>query len=225
MKRFCLRSFCLTFAPPLLFTGLLAAGVTAAVNEQQSFAHYSSALRAVRVVVPAGQPELGQESIDLAMEIFSIDAPAGLGGPRYEGDLEDRGLTTGGTINTHKDVAIGPAAFTSWSILGSTLGHEIEVHAKQSFLKIIMVDKFNKTQLALRKRVGKVIPGVRPSVKELFEDTGTWAAEREAYQYEIRSAERFQLDPEERDSIQQVMNFYYPEQVVKNSEAQLGALK
>ena len=124
------------------------------------------------------------ENIDLAMSIFAIDRPKKLLGPKLNLNISDRGLTFGSSLNESKEVEIGPPAFTSWSILGSTLGHEIEVHCKQSFGLIWM--------------------------SELFHLQGTVIAERQAYEYEENNAMRFGLSGFEKSQIKATKEYHYP---------------
>ena len=100
----------------------------------------------------------------------------------------------------------------SWSILGSTLGHEIEIHGNQSFLKITLADSSNTLRLNAKRVVGQWIPAWKPSARESFEAMGTWHAEREAYMYEVLSARRFGLTPYEQQAIKRVMKEYFPDQ-------------
>lgn len=125
-----------------------------------------------------------EENIDLAMNIFAIDRPKKLLGPKLNLNISDRGLTFGSSLNESKEVEIGPPAFTSWSILGSTLGHEIEVHCKQSFGLIWM--------------------------SELFHLQGTLIAERQAYEYEENNAMRFGLSGFEKSQIKATKEYHYP---------------
>ena len=170
----------LPFASAACVVLFLAAGTASAVREQRSFDRFKSDVALVEVRAPNSFPAQNQESIDVAAELFSIDIPLTVAGPYFDAHLEDRGLTTGGTLSAEKNVTIGPAAFTSWSVLGSTLGHEIEVHVRQSFLKVVLLDKLTHAKLEARKLVGRVFPAAKPSVRQLFEE-GTWSAEREAY--------------------------------------------
>lgn len=198
--------FCFMLAVALTVTGSMFS-----VREQLAYQNFKEQMSEIKVLAPYSIPGQSQESLDLAAELFSVDISHNVVGPFFDSHLEDRGLTTGGTINAQKTVTIGPAAFTSWSVLGSTLGHEVEIHAKQSFLKVVLLDKLTHVKLALRKGIGRVFPQFKPSVRQLFEE-GTWSAEREAYLFELGSAKRFHLSIEETQSILQVMNYYYPSQ-------------
>lgn len=196
----------------LAFAFLMALGLFAANQESKDFARYEAERNSVLVYAPSTSPRVSQRSIELAMEIFGIDAPANLVGPFLDKGLYDRGLTTGDTLGNKKTVTIGPAAFTSWGILGSTLGHEIEVHAKQSFLKIVLLDRVQKAKVTSLAFLSKALPPLKHYAEAAAEvEQGTWAAEREAYHYELKEARRFHLSESEVSSIEQIMNAYYPE--------------
>jgi hypothetical protein len=207
----------------LLIVGLGTLGVVEAHREIRAFEAYSQAMNEVEISVPESAPELSQESVDLAMEIFAISKPATVDGPTLNETLEDRGLTTGGLILPHKEVTVGPTAFTSWAVLGSTLAHELEVHVAQSFFRIVATDYILNWSMSARRLAGKVIPVLKPSAKESFENDGTWKAEREAYMYEIRNAKRFGLTNEELNSIWRVMDYYYPARKTRSESSQLSA--
>jgi len=98
-------------------------------------------------------------------------------------NLDYRGLTIPGNIIYKTKILLGPEAFVSWGILGSTLAHEIEIHCKQNVYLIIL--------------------------KDLLNLDGTKYAEREAYSHEINNKERFNLTDEEVNSIEEVMNQFY----------------
>lgn len=134
--------------------------------------------------VPAGPPPISQDSIDLALKIYNIETPPGATSPRLDLTLADRGVTAISGLASKKQVTIGPSAFTSWSVLGSTLAHEIEVHCHQSFGLIRLLD--------------------------ILDLDGTVMAERQAYLHEIHGAGRFGLSEDEVLGIQDTMNFYYP---------------
>lgn len=191
--------------------GLFGLFVTVeAVSEMRQRAEYERAIAGVEVIAPKGFPEQSQDSVELAMVMFSIDTPLTVDGPEFDSLLSDRGLTTGGLILPQKRVTIGPAAFSSWGVLGSTLAHEIEVHVPQSFFKVVAADHLTQWSMSARKSIGRVFPAIQPSPKELFENDGTWSAEREAYMHEIRNAKRFGLTDEELRSIWRVMDYFYP---------------
>lgn len=199
---------------PLLITSLMFVGMIIvailANRDQAAYLKFLALYNNVKVIAPdEGRPTANQESIDSAMEIYAIKSPQNTKWPLWDGELEDRGLTAGGLILSDRYVYIGPAAFTSWGMLGSTLAHEIEVHCNQSFLKIITLDGIERSYLSARNLIGNFIPAIKPSVKEVFE-RGTWRAERDAYQYELKSAKRFGLKEREVFSISHVMSMYYP---------------
>lgn len=212
---------------PLLVVLLLSCfglfGTLKALRESQSYEAYLKAISEVEVVAPETSPDFNQEAVDIAMVMFSIDHPHTIDGPRFDAALEDRGLTTGGLILPNKTVTVGPTAFTSWAVLGSTLAHEIEIHVDQSFFKIVATDYLMGWQMSARRFVGKFVPALKPSAKESFENDGTWAAEREAYMYEIRNAKRFGLTNEELSSIWRVMDFYYPNRKTNSDNSHLSA--
>ncbi len=136
------------------------------------------------IVVPVSPPAPGQEAVDLAMEIFKISIPEGAERPRFDPALKDRGLTVKSTWMSKTKVFIGPTAFSSWGMLGSTLAHEVEIHCRQNFPLIVLKD-----QLGLG---------------------GTVEAEREAYEHEIRNAARFGLDHRDQNLIAATVEYYYP---------------
>lgn len=186
-------------------------------RELHAYREYQKSIAGVEVSAPSGFPDQSQTSVDIAMVMFSIETPDTVDGPEFDSLLGDRGLTTGGLILPQKRVTIGPAAFTSWGVLGSTLAHEIEVHVPQSFFKVVAIDQLTQWSLSARRLAGRVIPALQPSAKELFENDGTWSAEREAYMHEVRNAKRFGLTNEEIDSIWRVMDYYYPKQRASDS--------
>lgn len=152
------------------------------VQQEQTF---QRALAQVKIVPPETAPELSQESIDLALVMYGIDVPPTAEHPTFDRGLTDRGLTQRATFMEKAKVTVGPAAFASWGLLGSTLAHELEVHCRQNFLAIWMMD----------------LAGM----------DGTGAAERQAYAHELRNAKRFGLDVADADLIADTMDYYYPE--------------
>jgi hypothetical protein len=199
---------------PLMLLSILgvagAIGVWKSRKEQMAQTKLWNEMRNVKTFAPSGVPDISQENVDIAVVLFSIEKLRHVDGPRFDSALEDRGLTTGGTLGPRKSVTIGPTAFTSWAVLGSTLGHEIEVHAKQSFLAVVLRDRISEVQLSARRALSRYVPALDPSAKEMFDNDGTWRAEREAYLYELSQASRFGLSPGERQSIRYVMDYYYP---------------
>jgi hypothetical protein len=97
-------------------------------------------------------PELDQSSIDLALAVFSIRIPNNASDPMLNKDISDRGITFKRSIDELFQVEIGPAAFSSWSLLGSTLAHEVEVHCNQDFLAIYFLDVLGFEGTALAER-------------------------------------------------------------------------
>lgn len=156
-------------------------------QEIRARASFNGDMAAVVVVPPEGKPEVSQASIDLAMVMFGIVVPAGANRPLLDPELRDRGLTSRGAYSDKADVTIGPAAFSSWALLASTLGHELEVHCLQSFLFVYLMDAFRLD--------------------------GTGSAEREAYIYELRNSRRFGLGIADSDMIAETMEYYYPDTV------------
>lgn len=154
-------------------------------SEINARAAFDKEMAKVTVVPPEGAPEISQASIDLALVMFGIVVPPGAQHPVLDPELRDRGLTARGAYSEKATVSIGPAAFASWGLLASTLGHELEVHCNQNFLFIYLMD--------------------------FLRLDGTGSAEREAYIYELRNARRFGLDIKDADMIADTMEYYYPE--------------
>jgi hypothetical protein len=148
---------------------------------------FERAARQVQVTPPETPPPVTQSAIDLALQLYGIEVPATAEHPTLDLALADRGLTTRGALMDKAIVTIGPAAFTSWGLLGSTLAHELEVHCRQNFLFIHVMD--------------------------LVGLDGTGEAERQAYQHELRNAHRFGLDIVDSELIADTMNYYYPDAV------------
>lgn len=180
--------------------------------EQVSFAN---AMRSVPVTIDLPRPLPSQESVDVAMAAFGVDLGGNVNSPIFDGSLSDRGLTAGGTLDVRRSIWVGPAAFLSWGVLGSTLGHEIEIHGQQSFLAILAMDGVADVRRGLSALVSEeqALAGTAKESEEAL--WGTWRAERTAYLYEISSANRYGLTPEEVKSIRQVMEYYYPAVSVK----------
>jgi hypothetical protein len=93
-------------------------------------------------------------------------------------------------------VLIGPAAFDSWALLGSTLAHEILVHCQQNFFLI--------------------------SVMDLLHLDGTGAAERQAYEYELSHAQQFGLSEDDQELVAATVAYYYPFSQTKKSVGNLS---
>ena len=170
----------------LLFVLVLSFfGLWHSYSEVQEQKAYRRTVALVPVKAPEGVPAQTQASVDLAMVIYGIELPSGAAAPTYDSTLRDRGLTTRGAFMAQAAVTVGPAAFTSWSLLGSTLAHEVEVHCQQNFLAIYVMD----------------VVGL----------DGTGAAERQAYIHELRNAKRFGLIAEDSELIADTMEYYYPD--------------
>ncbi len=181
--------------PIFLTSSLLLATIGLAVTSwslTQERSAFNAELVAVAVTPPDSIPPMGQESIDLAIAMFSIIVPEGANHPTFDPDLKDRGLTVRAAFADKADVTVGPAAFESWALLGSTLAHELEIHCQQSFTAIYLLD--------------------------LLGLDGTGSAEREAYLHEIRNAKRFHLTTTDESTIADTMQYYYP--YAKSSEQQ-----
>jgi hypothetical protein len=154
-------------------------------NEVQEQRAYRRQVGQVIVKAPEGLPPMNQESVDLALVLYGIEIPSGTDHPKFDPELRDRGLTTRGAFMEKAQVTVGPAAFSSWALLGSTLAHEIEVHCQQNFLAIYLMDAVGLD--------------------------GTGAAERQAYIHELRGAKRFGLMGDDAELIADTMEYYYPE--------------
>lgn len=173
-----------------LLSAVLGAGVIAysMIQTEQRARENQSRSRVLKTaMVPAveGQPSVSQESIDKAVTAFQIKVPNNVAGPKLDMSLLDRGLTTRRGALSQITVTIGPDAFSSWSMLASTISHEVEVHCRQNFFAIHLMD----------------LAGM----------DGTGQAEREAYRYELRNAARFGLAPYDQDLIRSTVNYYYPD--------------
>lgn len=184
MRRAYRYIFSLTGVLALLTGIVVSMGMVMARSSLAAQEDFFRGMSQIRVMPPAEPPRLNQESIDIALAIFNITVPEGVEHPTLDLSIVDRGLTT----LTHKGklvVTVGPGAFTSWGLLGSTLAHEIEVHCQQNFAMIRLMDMFGLE--------------------------GTHKAEREAYHHELEQADRFFLSAEDRLSIAQTMEYFYPE--------------
>jgi hypothetical protein len=145
----------------------------------------TAAANRISVTISAGIPILSQNSVDVAMAIYGIEVGPNIDAPALDLNLEDRGLTSRGALSARSMITVGPAAFSTWALLGSTLAHEIEIHGRQNFLAISMLD--------------------------LLRLDGTAMAERQAYRHEINSSARFGLDTSDKLMIAETMEFFYPE--------------
>lgn len=153
------------------------------VVEEQSF---FKSMSSVSILPPDTIPSASQKSIDLALLLFGIEVPMNTTHPTYDPELTDRGLTKINPFAPNK-VTIGPSAFTSWGLLGSTLAHEIEIHCKQ--------------RMFLVRLIGMIT----------FSDIGVAFAEQQAYYHEINSRSRFHLSREDLLLLRETVRFYYPE--------------
>ena len=112
------------------------------------------------------KPLPGNEAIYEAIKRYLIEVPTDAI-IVYNSERTERAITipplgdNGGVF-----VILGPGAFTSWALLGSTLGHELEVHARQNISYA-------------QDRTERDLPG------------GLFLIEVEAYLYEIKNKERF----------------------------------
>lgn len=147
-------------------------------------ATFMAELRKTQVQVPDTLPEISQASIDLALEMYQIKIPEQTQHPELDPNLADRGITIKRAGHDFFEVFVGPAAFTSWGLLGSTLAHELEIHANQSFLAIFILEKLGFSATA--------------------------EAERMAYDYELMLADYFGLSAYDRISIAETRDYYYP---------------
>lgn len=124
---------------------------------------------------PEDKPPFTEEALRDVLDEYAIELPLGVAFPRLDAALKDRGRTSWTPLAGDTEVSVGPSAFASWALLGSTLGHEIEVHCHQSLLLI--------------------------SFKESVGIDAKAQAERQAYLYEIEQARRFGLSRQEIDRI------------------------
>ena len=166
-----------------LFTLLILLGY--AHTEINGARAFRSSMADIPVIAPEGRPVISQESVDLALVLYGIEIPGSAEHPLLDPKLSDRGLTTRATFLEKALVTVGPAAFSSWALLGSTLAHELEIHCEQNFLAIYFMD----------------LAGL----------DGTGAAERQAYAHELTDAVRFGLDSDDSHLIADTMEYYYPE--------------
>ncbi len=158
-------------------------GLSWSVSETQAKQNFRRSMAMVQVLPPSEVPEMSQASVELALELYGIEVPDNTNDPILDMSLEDRGSTMRSLGGDYALVKVGPAAFESWSILASTLAHEIEVHCRQSFPLIYALD----------------VLGLE----------GTVIAERQAYQYELENAKRFGLNNSEALLIKNTLDFYY----------------
>lgn len=125
-----------------------------------------------------------QKAIDKAIELYDIDM-TGIQSVKYDPNLDDNGVTS-----KSGNVRIGKAAFTTASPgwLGSTLGHEIEVHIQQQALK----------------------------GNWWTDEQGTLMQEVQAYDYEIANAKRYGLSEQEINELKFARRDYYRDLSTEN---------
>ena len=121
------------------------------------------------------QSNLSAPAAKAAIDYFDIK------GEGYELFYSPHLTDASGQVNPFGQVELGPWAFESWSELGLTLGHEIEVHWEAQF-----------------KMFGPV-----SSNQEWF------MREYQADQYEIRNAQRFQLTPRQLENTNHYLNKHF----------------
>ena len=171
---------------------ILASAVYAAAEAMYAQDKILQEISQIPLPAPAKRPPpLTQDSVDLALLLYNIKVPNGVKSPIFVANLPDRGITMQKGVGHQYEIQIGPAAFVSWGMLGSTLAHEVEVHCNQNFVFIRMLD--------------------------LLGLDGTSLAEREAYRFEFQNAQRFHLSAMERNSILDTMEFYYPPKAMKRA--------
>jgi hypothetical protein len=168
-------------------------------KEVSQYQQLLSDMQTVHVTVHLSPPVCGEQAIQTAISIFSIDTSGA--NICFDPTIWDRGIITLG-MDGRMQVDIGTPACSSWASLGSTIAHETEVHAKQVWAVGIAINVVSRAINCFR--------GVRIADHE--EPVGSTRFEREAYLFEIESRDRFGLSDDEVDSIFSTMNFYYPEE-------------
>ena len=129
---------------------------------------FNSKLSEVPVHMVGGYPDFVSQNVDLAYAAFNIRDSRTLKTVELSPALQARGMTMHGSYGGDADVALGLDAFSSWSLLGSTLAHEVEIHVNQNPFVVWLED--------------------------LIFGTGTIRAERAAYSHETLRASRFGLN-------------------------------
>jgi len=131
----------------------------------------------IRRLMKSQNPRDRQEAIDKTIKSYAIDMK-GVKFVKYNDALEDNGITS-----KNGAVEIGKAAFLTASPgwLGSTLGHEIEVHIQEQALK----------------------------GNWWVDEQGTAMQEVQAYDYELKNAERYGLTKEEIKELRWARKDYY----------------
>lgn len=172
--------------------------------EQQNYKIMQTKMSMIEVIYPEEKPIMSQDNIDLAMSLFSIDKNENTNSPILLTDLNFRGLTVGESFLQNREVYIGNMAFDSWGILGSTLAHEIEIHSNQSFLQIEVYNYID----TLRRIPAKLFAKSKHNKNKMSEGImiGTYLAEKEAYEYEIKLKDRFNLTKDEVKSIKYTLD-------------------
>ncbi len=151
-------------------------------SQEQNKNIFFEDLSSVQVYLPKKtKPTPDQETLEFAIKYFHIHVPDHLQNISFDKYLDDRGKTV--LSHTKISVFIGPKAFQSWSVLGSTLAHEIEIHGQQNFAWIDLLDKLQLD--------------------------GTRLAEEEAYNYEMNNQLRFHLTRSEIYAIEFTKKLYY----------------
>ncbi len=130
------------------------------------------------------RPEFNEESIAFATILYNIQIPKVVRNIEINKNIPDRGQTISLSWSAHPKVLIGENSFSSWSLLGSTLAHEIEVHCRQNVYLIRTLD--------------------------IIGFDGTTEAERQAYLYEIKNAKRFGLKMMDQVMIYETLEYFYP---------------
>lgn len=214
LKQYIKCMFCkVPLASCVLFGAYIVLANAEVADDTLARTAYLSDIRGINLEVPPDVPAMTQAAVDAAIEMFAIDVPADTQAPQFDKELFDRGLTSGNLLGQQKTILVGPAAFTSWGILGSTLGHEAEVHARQSFLKIVVYDKWYQFKASLNSTLEQTMTAKASNNKKFPSEglvsPGTLAAEQEAYIFELDSALRFGLTHRETRAIRHVMDTYY----------------
>ena len=83
-------------------------------------------------------PKVSQESINQAIKMYNIQVPSNTAWPVIDFAEQNRGLATYKPNSSPFTclVTVGPSAFSSWGVLGSTLAHELEGHCSQNLFLI-----------------------------------------------------------------------------------------
>ncbi len=142
-------------------------------------------------------PPINNESIITALAIYQIQIPENVEMPILDLSLNDRGLTSLNGWGKKLQITIGPAAFISWALLGSTLAHELEIHCQQKMIKYRAIEMLG------------------------FYNLSKSLAERPAYNHEIKFAQRFGLTNEEVKKISTVRDYFYPDYIQNSLSAKM----